>query len=632
MWRLGTFRWPAVLPLWRWCLGLLMGAMAAWSHAAAMPITQVEVAQGDWGPSIERRPAEGWASLNLPDAWLISKRSGTWTYRFELNVCAPAGQVACVAPDQLKALWIPKVGRELTVWINGVRVLYLGPVGQVEQDITRRPVLVTIPTLLLHPGVNEFRLVVTGPSHQILGLSRVWVGAERDLMMHHATRDYLLMGMPAAVAAGGAILAVLSLLIALRFGGTCVWLFCLISTIWTIRELLLLFGFFFLPLDTILALAQLLQGVALLLSCWLLLDLMALSDRRWVLLLQWLLAGAPLAAVGWWLGGTSLWLWTWGWHGLTNFTALCMTFVALFAMWRQPSWPRVTVGLGMLGAAILCSMDEWQLLLSRQHLGFEHVPLTSLMAVTFLLSVSASVYMRVARALKVEARHKHVLEEEVRKQREELQRLHARESERLKAETITDERARIVREMHDGLGAQLVGLLSTVESGAYTQAELAGEVSEAMGHLRLTIDTLDPLGHDLASLLGQLRFRLDSRLRKAGLKLLWQVRPLPVMDHLGASELGHLQRLLFEAFTNVIKHAGATEVRVCASFDEQRQCIDIRIRDNGCGFHVHDAPEGRGVNNMRYRAAQIGADLCLDAEPGEGTELSVTLHVPPRQA
>ena len=41
--------------------------------------------------------------------------------------------------------------------------------------------------------------------------------------------------------------------------------------------------------------------------------------------------------------------------------------------------------------------------------------------------------------------------------------------------------------------------------------------------LRLTIDTLDPAGDDLASLLGQLRFRLDGRLRKAGLSLVWKV-------------------------------------------------------------------------------------------------------------
>ena len=608
-----------------WVLGLVLLVMAGAPHASPWPITQVEVIPGDKGPSTIYHQDDGWQAITLPDAWLVSSRSDTWTYRFALNVCSAGSTTNCLSMSELEAFWIPKVGRELTVWVNGVRVRYLGPEGGAERDITRRPVLVFISSPLLHPGRNEFRLVVKSPAHQVAGLSRVWMGAEVDLMKRHTTLDFQVMGMSTVVASGSLIAAALSLLIALRFGGCSVWLFFLVSVLWATREFLMLLGFYFLTLDTILALAPLLQGMSMLLSCWLLLELMALPNRRWVLLLQWLLACVPLVAFGSGWGGASSWAWIWGWHELTGGIACCMTAVVVYAAWRQPSWSRSTVAIGMVGAATLGFMDDWRLYLSGKHEGFEHVPLTSLMSVTFLLSVSSSVYLRVSRAMRVEQQHKQMLEEAVRKQRQELQHLHARESERLRAETITVERARIVREMHDGLGAQLVGLLSTVDSGEYTQAELSSEVHEAMSHLRVTIDTLDPLGDDLASLLGQLRFRLEGRLRKAGLTLRWQVRPLPVVARLGAAELGHLQRLLFEAFTNVIKHASATQVEVCASQDDARQCIDILIRDNGRGFSMNDAPQGRGVNNMRYRAEQIGADLRITAAPSEGTEIHLTI-------
>ena len=94
---------------------------------------------------------------------------------------------------------------------------------------------------------------------------------------------------------------------ALRFGGTAVWLFSLIGVLWTARELLLLVGFFVLPLNTVLAMAPLLQAAAVLMSCWLLLDLMALSERRWVRVLKWLVACTPLVALAWWFCGEASW-------------------------------------------------------------------------------------------------------------------------------------------------------------------------------------------------------------------------------------------------------------------------------------------------------------------------------------
>lgn len=607
------------------CLGWLWTFGCAWG--AAWPVSQVELAQGDHGAATQRLARDGWRATDLPDPWLRASRSGTWTYRFSLAVCPPSGGVGCSPPGQVEAIWIPKVGRELTVWVNGARLLHMGPVGDLERDLTRRPILIPVPAALLHAGTNEFRLVVKAPPHQVAGLARVWLGGLNELSLMHAPRDYLVMGMPGAVASASAIMAVLGVLTALRFGGASVWLFSLISVLWTARELLLLVGFHVLPLDAVLALAALIQSAVVLMASWLLLDLMSLADRRWVRWLKWLIVGTPFAALAWWLGGDSAWAWMWAWRRLTDAAGLCMTALAVVAFCRQPSWSRLFVAVGMTGSATLAFLDVWRLELSGQPEGFEHVPLTSLMGMFFLIPISASIYMRVARALRVEQRHKQLLSDEVRRQRRELERLHERESQRLRAEAVDNERARIVREMHDGLGSQLVGLLSTVESGDYTQAELSSEVHEAMGQLRLTIDTLDPAGDDLASLLGQLRFRLEGRLRKAGLSLHWKVPPLTDVGGFSPPQLSHLQRLFYEAFTNVIKHARASTVHVSVEHDEEQRDIVIRIRDNGLGFDQLGAQSGRGLRNMHHRADQLGASLRITSAAGQGTEVLLRLPV-----
>lgn len=608
------------------CLGWLCAFGCAWG--AAWPISKVELAKGDLGAANLRVAGEGWRAADLPDPWLRAARSGTWTYRFSLDVCPPPGGAGCSAPDQVEAIWIPKAGRELAVWVNGVRLLHLGPFGEVERDLTRRPILIPVPVAMLHSGSNEFRLVVKAPAHQVAGLSRVWLGGFNELSLMHAPRDYLVMGMPGVVASASATMAVLGVLIALRFGGAAVWLFSVISVLWTVREVLLLVGFRVLPLDAVLALAALLQSAVVLMASWLLLDLMSLADRRWVRWLKWLIVGTPFAALAWWLGGDSAWAWMWAWRRLTDVAGLCMTALAAFTFCRQPSWSRLFVAVGMTGSATLAFLDVWWLELSGQPEGFEHVPLTSLMGMFFLIPISASIYMRVARALRVEQRHKQLLSDEVLRQRRELEHLHERESLRLRAEAVENERARIVREMHDGLGSQLVGLLSTVESGDYSQAELSSEVHEAMGQLRLTIDTLDPAGDDLASLLGQLRFRLEGRLRKAGLSLHWKVPPLADVGGFSPPELSHLQRLFYEAFTNVIKHASASTVHVSVEHDEEHRDVVICIRDNGLGFDQVDAHSGRGLRNMHHRADQLGASLRITSATGQGTE--VLLRLPAR--
>jgi two-component system NarL family sensor kinase len=87
----------------------------------------------------------------------------------------------------------------------------------------------------------------------------------------------------------------------------------------------------------------------------------------------------------------------------------------------------------------------------------------------------------------------------------------------------------------------------------------------------------------------------------------------------------NLLRIGQEALTNAIRHANADEIRVELVYDRDQFCL--RVRDNGQGFGVGSIPssEGFGLLGMSERAERIGAQLTIRSQPGEGTEIIVTV-------
>ncbi len=100
-----------------------------------------------------------------------------------------------------------------------------------------------------------------------------------------------------------------------------------------------------------------------------------------------------------------------------------------------------------------------------------------------------------------------------------------RESERGKVEA--QEAQRIMQDMHDGLGSQLMSSLMPVERGAVSNDQFAQILRESIDDMRLAIDALAADDADLAAALGNLRFRMEPRLRAAGMELTWDARRLP---------------------------------------------------------------------------------------------------------
>lgn len=209
--------------------------------------------------------------------------------------------------------------------------------------------------------------------------------------------------------------------------------------------------------------------------------------------------------------------------------------------------------------------------------------------------------------------------------------------ERLEAlhreQALTEERQRLMREIHDGIGANLVTTLAAVEAGGdQADPRAANALRSAIADLKLTVDSLEPVDGDLLSLLGNLRYRLAPQLEQANITMEWNVEPLPMLDWLRAPQALHVLRIAQEAFSNIMQHAGASKVRVSTgvgtSDTGDTEVVRIEFTDDGGGFeHDPDAAFGKGLHNMVHRAEVLGGRLVVRSAPGEGTTICLELPV-----
>jgi PAS domain S-box-containing protein len=205
------------------------------------------------------------------------------------------------------------------------------------------------------------------------------------------------------------------------------------------------------------------------------------------------------------------------------------------------------------------------------------------------------------------------------------------EAERLRGEKerlLLLERERMTREMHDGLGGQLVSTIAMLERGRSTQSEVTESLRSALDDMRIAIDSLDPTTTDLTTSLGKLRARLEPLLRRNGVVLRWQIENIPGLDNYPPEQSLHFLRIIQEAVTNAIRHAKASEVSVrIRSGDARGDVLSIEIRDDGQGFRPDAIPGGRGIRHMKSRAEALGGELRFDWEES-GTQIELRVAIP----
>jgi signal transduction histidine kinase len=190
---------------------------------------------------------------------------------------------------------------------------------------------------------------------------------------------------------------------------------------------------------------------------------------------------------------------------------------------------------------------------------------------------------------------------------------------------IAAERARLLHDMHDGMGSHLITALRLAKSETADPAVVAQSIEEALQDLRLIIDSLDVDDQGLVQLLGNLRYRLEPRLAALGIRLEWDVDPLQELEKLSPQVALGVLRIVQEALNNAVKHASPRTITI--SVKRRDELAVIAVADDGIGFNA-EQPErtGRGLASMRRRAAQLGATFHLERRDGGGT--FAALHLP----
>jgi len=207
------------------------------------------------------------------------------------------------------------------------------------------------------------------------------------------------------------------------------------------------------------------------------------------------------------------------------------------------------------------------------------------------------------------------------------------------------ERQKWARELHDETLQELAGLKILLASARRSAdpARLDAAVDEAISmitdgiaNLRALITDLRPAALDDLGTMPALQALAARVEAQTGLPIELELRPARQQDHTGRRHEPELEaavyRLVQEALTNAVKHAGASRVLVSVIESEADECLEVEIRDDGRGFDPEAAHEGFGLLGMRERVALARGRFEVRSGPGDGTTLSARFPVPRRDA
>lgn len=198
----------------------------------------------------------------------------------------------------------------------------------------------------------------------------------------------------------------------------------------------------------------------------------------------------------------------------------------------------------------------------------------------------------------------------------------------LKNLAVLDERARLSREIHDGLGAALSGLIIQSEyvMTLTRDREIRAELSELKEAAEEAIDELRrslSMMREEFELVPSLRSTCESFRNRH--RLPCQIEILGQPPRLSSEQQLTIFRILQEALNNAAKHARAKRVTVRVQFFVDG--FHLQVIDDGCGFDQRKIPAHHyGLLNMRERARKIGGDVLLESEPGIGTGVTFSLR------
>ena len=542
-------------------------------------------------------PHDGWRPQRLPDSWLHnhpgSKGFGWYRIRFGLDALPPPGL----------ALYVSRVAVTGQVWLNGSvlnpEVRFTEPDGPVGTSTSHHAYLIPLPQGLFRVGENTLHIRVQGFGVGGEGLWDVRIGEVGRLRPVWLVREIPQRIIPQALFA---------LMAASSFFAFLVWWrdrrqryphFMLVMLLWTV-----FLAIFVLPTPPVIR------------SAWTTFIVVLLTVFNWALLhLFYRYSGSN---------------WRWYPSVLHIVSAITLLLAVVVVIYANPEHGSRYMGLLMLPTAVLRVLATAMLLQAawRQRSWRSYALAASevlwfsgqLQIMGVLVGWFSPEPFRLdpACGLPLYLVLQYLFVERLVQEREQ--------AARDRQAAIIAERARILQDMHDGMGSQLITALRLVRREDGDRAVAAHNIEEALQDLRLIIDSLDETNQGLLPMLSDLRHRLEPRLAELGIRLNWEVQPLPEFAGLQPQSALNTMRVVQEALNNAVKHARATVIKV--SITRQAGAAVIGVADDGSGFDPDSMKgAGRGLPGMRKRAEQLGANLRVERQDDGGT--TVSLHFPP---
>jgi signal transduction histidine kinase len=540
-------------------------------------------------------------------------------YRFEYE---PA--MFAAGPLDATALYVPRFASHLQVRLDDELVASSAAILNTRTARYGTPLLIRLPGGEAGPGGRTLELINEGGASPAALLGPVYIGKESELVSHYRHRyqrhvtaarflDGVVFGIGGLVLLGGLLRRTDRL--NLLFG------FILLGLI-----LPAIMGMFFdlsIGLSHHLAIQGLVFAGAFGLPCiWLFLGRDPPVKVRYFFLLPLLAMGVMLVSPN----GNPVPVLIFGIMPVV----VILNLIGLYTLVAGALRSGGDAGILASGAVILAILLAVGDILSRQGwIAADYPPVIQLNASILAIMIGGIFFWRFAFIATRTERFNTTLRKAVASAEARLRESFARERSNARQAVLQEERLRLMRDLHDGIGGQLVSILSMSEMLPVEQAATAIQDASrrALDDLRLVITSMEDTGNDLAMLLGSFRERIEPQLRQAGINLHWRMESSQEVPGLNPVATLQILRVLQEAVTNAVRHSGATAITVAAApapLDQAR--LRLSVTDDGRGLVEQHSARG-GLSNMSRRAAAIGAELSIESDAA-GTK--VVLDLPER--
>jgi signal transduction histidine kinase len=600
----------------RFLAALLLG-LAALSCRVAAPASLQDVVRIEKARLVESGNAGQTLDLQLPHQ-VIRPRRGFARFRVEAEFTI-AGKVDA----QLWAIYFISMYDGGQVSVNGIEVGNVATSTPATTERHVRPFMFQIPAAVLRTGVNRVEVQLS-TSETLILVSRIFVGPE-DLVREDFEHRLFWQNTMAqiafvyAIAGAGVLLGIYSL----RRNQVNYLLMGLVAIGWGIMSFVYVLPAMPAPLYPYWRLLHIVS-IGMITNCsWIFLMHESDPENRWFprLCIFWTVLGPAVYLINFWINDVSFFrAFEGAWELVAGVLGVYSLVQLLRSIVNQPTWRRV-IFFASTGFAVAAGLADITLLMSASSAFGGVGYILPAVSPLWFTAIGLVLVFDFAASLAEQDRHEAMLTQRLAEQQSELARLYESDRRLAREHAANEERQRIVQEMHDGLGSQLVSSLALSERGVLSAAQVSDLLRECIDDLRLAIDAMSEGEDQLPVAVGNLRFRMAPRLRAAGIALRWDVSGLTDTAAVPLNQVLPVLRILQEAITNALKHSAATLIDVSMSANRAR--VRIRVSDNGRGFDPATIRHGKGMGGMQKRARDLGAELSITSH--QGTTVSVVL-------